>query len=275
MTGNTEMLSIDKIRTNGGSQMRAERRTSPQAKKLAQEIKNLVDALKMAGNVAAQNNISFEDTITALALLGNNALKGSDAGTSLKTMIMRLVAPTDAAKKQMDALGISIYDAQGAIRPFPDILSNLQQAFAGLDDATRNAAMANLFGADAIRAATWGNRRTPTATASASQETHEAVDEATLSDALLRVVANSATLNQEQQRTILKDAIKQEKSAHDERIEQSQQLMKLYRQALDTEERYGQLTGRFTDFLAVRRELQKCIDKLQELVDALNASSYI
>lgn len=117
------------------------------------DVTDLADALKMAGTVAAQNKISFQDTITALAILGNNALKGSDAGTSLKTMIMRLVAPTDAAKKQMDALGISIYDAQGAIRPFPDILANLQKAFGGLDDATRNAAMANIFGADAIRAA--------------------------------------------------------------------------------------------------------------------------
>lgn len=58
-------------------------------------------------------------------------------------------------------------------------------------------------------------------------------------------------------------------NTNDERVNQAQQLVRLYRQAISTAEQYGQLTGKFTDFLAVRRELQKCIDKLQELIDAL------
>lgn len=117
------------------------------------DVVDLADALKMAGTVAAQNGVSFQDTATALAILGNNALQGSDAGTSLKTMLMRLTAPTDAASAAMQSLGVAVYNADGSMRSFPEILSNLQSALSGLSDEQRNAAMATIFGADAIRAA--------------------------------------------------------------------------------------------------------------------------
>lgn len=117
------------------------------------DVVDLADALKMAGTVAAQNGVSFQDTATALAILGNNALKGSDAGTSLKTMLMRLTAPTDAAAAAMQSLGIAIYNADGSMRSFPEIINNLQSSLSGLSDEQRNAAMATIFGADAIRAA--------------------------------------------------------------------------------------------------------------------------
>jgi TP901 family phage tail tape measure protein len=117
------------------------------------EVTDMADAMKMVGTVAAQNRMSFQDTATALAILGNNALKGSDAGTSLKTMLMRLTAPTDAAAGVLADFGVQIYDANGNILPFINILRSLNEAFDGVDDATRNAAMATLFGADAIRAA--------------------------------------------------------------------------------------------------------------------------
>lgn len=117
------------------------------------DVTDMADAMKMAGTVAAQNRISFQDTATALAILGNNALKGSDAGTSLKTMLMRLTAPTDEAAGVLTNFGVQVYDANGNVLPFVDILRNLNEAFDGVDDATRNAAMSTLFGADAIRAA--------------------------------------------------------------------------------------------------------------------------
>lgn len=117
------------------------------------EVTDMAEAMKMAGTVAAQNGVSFQDTATALAILGNNALKGSDAGTSLKTMLMRLTAPTDQALAAMNELGISVYNADGSMRAFPDIINNLQSSLGGLTDAQRNAAMTTIFGADAIRAA--------------------------------------------------------------------------------------------------------------------------
>jgi TP901 family phage tail tape measure protein len=118
------------------------------------EVTDLAQGMAMAGSVFASNGQSVTDLTAALGLLGNAGIKGSDAGTSLKTMMMRLAAPTDDASAAMTRLGIETYNADGSMRPFSDIVGNLATATAGLSDEERNAAMSMIFGADAIRAAT-------------------------------------------------------------------------------------------------------------------------
>ncbi|GIV73534.1 phage tail tape measure protein [Caldilinea sp.] len=117
------------------------------------EVGDLAAAFQMSSAVFAGNRQSIDDLATAIAILGNNGLKGSDAGTSLKTMLMRLTAPTDSAREAMEKLGIQVYNADGSMRSFQDIVAQLQQATAGLTDAQRNQALTTIFGADAIRAA--------------------------------------------------------------------------------------------------------------------------
>src|SRR5690606_25712232 len=70
-----------------------------------------------------------------------------------KTMLMRLTAPTDTAAAAMQQLGIQVYNADGSMRSFQDIVGQLETATAGLTDAQRNQALTTIFGADAIRAA--------------------------------------------------------------------------------------------------------------------------
>ncbi|EIY1671650.1 phage tail tape measure protein, partial [Listeria monocytogenes] len=60
--------------------------------------------------------LSFDDTSTMLAVFAQNGLKGSDAGTSLKTMLQRLHPTTKAAWQQFDALGLSIVDNETAMK---------------------------------------------------------------------------------------------------------------------------------------------------------------
>jgi len=100
------------------------------------EVTDLNDSLKMSGAVMGSYGQSLDDTVTALGLLGNAGLKGSDAGTALKQMFISLAAPTDEARKLMSSLGISIYDAQGNMLAMPDILANLQQAMFGVSETT-------------------------------------------------------------------------------------------------------------------------------------------
>lgn len=117
------------------------------------EVTDLSDSLKMSGSVLGGYGQSLDDTTTALALMGNQGIKGSDAGTSLKQMFISLAAPTDKARNLMKNLGISIYDAQGNMLEMPDILQNLQDGFSGMTEEQINAAKATLFGSDGIRAA--------------------------------------------------------------------------------------------------------------------------
>jgi TP901 family phage tail tape measure protein len=100
------------------------------------EVTDMAQSFNMASAVFSSSGQSIDDLSTSIAILGNNGLKGSDAGTSLKTMMMRLTAPTKEAKKLMNELGINIYDAEGKTRAFPDILADLQQAMTGVNEVT-------------------------------------------------------------------------------------------------------------------------------------------
>jgi len=99
------------------------------------DVKDFADAMRMGGSVAAMAKIPIQDFTTATALMAQQGIKGSDAGTSLKTMFLSLQSPTDKAKALMDSYGISVYDAQGKMKPLPDIMKQFSAALS--DNATR------------------------------------------------------------------------------------------------------------------------------------------
>jgi TP901 family phage tail tape measure protein len=117
------------------------------------DVTDLAQGFTMAGSVFAANHQSMSDLTTSMSLLSNAGIQGSDAGTSLKTMLMRLTAPTGEAADVLDQLGLNVYNADGSMRDFQSIVGDLSTATKGLTDVQRNAALSTLFGADAIRAA--------------------------------------------------------------------------------------------------------------------------
>jgi len=117
------------------------------------DVSDLGQALKQGGLVAAQTGLSIEETTGALAAFASAGLLGSDAGTSLKTMLQRLTPQSKEAEKQFDALGISAYDANGQFVGLADFAGQLETAMQDLTPEARNSAMAVMFGSDAVRAA--------------------------------------------------------------------------------------------------------------------------
>lgn len=116
---------------------------------------DLGQALNQAGGIANSFGISIEDTSAALALFASNGLIGSDAGTSLKTMLIALANPAGKTAAEMERLGINAYDASGNFIGLEALAGQLQTQLGGLDQATRNAALAQIFGNDAYRAANY------------------------------------------------------------------------------------------------------------------------
>lgn len=116
-------------------------------------VTDLGGALKQSGLVASQLGISIEETVGTLAAFASAGLIGSDAGTSFRTMLLRLANPTKESADLMRQLGINAYDAQGNFVGMASIAGQLQTAFAGMTQAQRDQMMATLFGSDAIRAA--------------------------------------------------------------------------------------------------------------------------
>lgn len=117
------------------------------------EVSDMGAALNQAGLVAAQTGLSIEETTGSLAAFAQAGLLGSDAGTSLKTMLQRLSAPSGEAAGLMEELGISAYDASGNFVGMANFAGQLTDALGAMTPAQRNAAMATIFGSDAVRAA--------------------------------------------------------------------------------------------------------------------------
>jgi TP901 family phage tail tape measure protein len=124
------------------------------ANKSAADVGQLGEALRQGGLVASQMGLSFEETVGTLALFADNALIGSDAGTSLKTMLQRLTPQSNEAAQEMQRLGFSAFDAQGEFVGMEKLARELTDSFGGLTTEQRSAAFATIFGADAVRAAT-------------------------------------------------------------------------------------------------------------------------
>ncbi len=116
------------------------------------EITDMADSLQMAAAVAHMANVDLDDTATAISEMANKGIKGSDAGTSLKQMLLSLIAPSEKAKDVMQLYGLSVYDAQGKVKPMRDLVADFSTKLGVLDEEQRNAALSTIFGTDAVRA---------------------------------------------------------------------------------------------------------------------------
>lgn len=124
------------------------------------DVSDFGQSLSQVGAVANLSGLSFDDTAVAIAELGNAGLKGSDAGTSLKTMLQNLQPSSKAAETAMRQLGIitadgnnRFYDAQGNLKSLGDVQQILQDSTSGLTAAQKQQALQTMFGTDALRAA--------------------------------------------------------------------------------------------------------------------------
>jgi TP901 family phage tail tape measure protein len=113
---------------------------------------DLAQGLQQAGFMFHAVGMPVEDLVTSLAALTNVGLTGSDAGTALKNALIRLSNPTAKAAKLMASLGFSAYDANGKMKPLPELISALQHSLAGMTDEQRNAALGTIFLSDGMKA---------------------------------------------------------------------------------------------------------------------------
>lgn len=114
-------------------------------------VGDLGQALNQAGLVASQMGLSVEETVGSLTAFASAGLTGSDAGTSFRAMLLRLANPTKESAELMTELGISAYDAQGNFVGMEALAGQLESRLGGLTQETRNQALAQIFGQDAIR----------------------------------------------------------------------------------------------------------------------------
>ena len=74
------------------------------------DVKDFGYSLSQAGAVANLTGMSFDDLAVAIAEMGNAGIKGSDAGTSIKTFLSNLIPTTKAQKDLFVELGLVAVD---------------------------------------------------------------------------------------------------------------------------------------------------------------------
>lgn len=119
-------------------------------------ISEMGAAMAQATAIARQVGFTLEDTFAILTEFARNGLRGSDAGTSLRTALSRLIAPTKKASDLIAALGLNLRDANGNLRS--DIFVQFGEATKNLTPALRDMIAETIGGQDAIRAFSIGAR---------------------------------------------------------------------------------------------------------------------
>ncbi len=117
------------------------------------DVDDLTQAMSQCSAQANLVGWSIQETAAVLGLFSDAGVKGSDAGTSLKTMIQSLAAPVDKAADCMDDLGLKVRDSEGNMRSVSEIAEELKTKLGGLSAAQRDAALQTIFGSDASRVA--------------------------------------------------------------------------------------------------------------------------
>lgn len=113
-------------------------------------VSMLGESFKYVAPVAGAMNYSVEDTSLALGLMANASIKGSMAGTALKTSLANMAAPTDSMAAAMDKYGISLTDSEGNMKSLRGVIDNLRGSLGGLSETEQTAAASTIFGKEAM-----------------------------------------------------------------------------------------------------------------------------
>jgi TP901 family phage tail tape measure protein len=115
------------------------------------DVSDFAIALTQGGAAAKAAGLSFDETMAALETLAAAGVKGSDAGTSLKTSLTQIANPTKQSAEAMKKLGLDFFDAHGKMKPLTSVASMLQDKLGGLTKEQRLQAVSTVAGTDGMR----------------------------------------------------------------------------------------------------------------------------
>lgn len=114
------------------------------------DVTNLGEAFKYVAPVAGAMKYDVQDVSLALGMMSNQAINGSQAGTTLRSALTNLAKPTDDMQAAMDKYGISLTDSQGNMKSLRGVMDSLRSGLGDLSESEQMAAAATLFGKEAM-----------------------------------------------------------------------------------------------------------------------------
>ncbi|MBQ8233152.1 MAG: phage tail tape measure protein [Lachnospiraceae bacterium] len=97
-------------------------------------VSDLGESYKYVAPLAQSMGLSIEDVTTALSAMSMAGIKGSQAGTSLRTVLANMAKPSSTVADAMDELGISITNSDGSFQSLEQIITTMRTKFSGLTD---------------------------------------------------------------------------------------------------------------------------------------------
>lgn len=110
------------------------------------DIASLGQGFANVGGVANQFGLDVAETAAVLAIFAENGIKGAEAGTQLKSMLLNMTRDTEEVNGIWEDLGISFYDAAGAARPLADVIADLDAKLDPMPAEAQNSIMQKLGG---------------------------------------------------------------------------------------------------------------------------------
>ncbi|MCI6276257.1 MAG: phage tail tape measure protein [Clostridium sp.] len=108
------------------------------------------EAMKYIAPIAHSMGLSLEEVTASIGLMANAGIKGSQAGTTLRSSLSRLADPSKEASKVMKKLGFTAFDTQGKLLPLKDIINNLKVSTKNLTMEQKQQAISTIFGQEAM-----------------------------------------------------------------------------------------------------------------------------
>jgi TP901 family phage tail tape measure protein len=109
-------------------------------------VTDLAMGFQNAGGTANNFGLSVEETAAILQIFSENGIKGAEAGTQLKSMLIAMSRDTNDVQGMWKQLGISMYDADGNMRAMTNIIADLDQAMGDMTEEERIRAIQTLAG---------------------------------------------------------------------------------------------------------------------------------
>lgn len=109
------------------------------------DVRGLGTALSSSSATAKSYGQNMDSVTLSLLRLAEQNITGEEAATALNRAMMDLYTPTSTAKKALDELGVSVYDAQGNARDFNDVVDELNGKLSGMSEEEQNAYKNTIF----------------------------------------------------------------------------------------------------------------------------------
>lgn len=113
-------------------------------------VAKMGETFKYVAPVAGALGYTIEDTAVAIGLMANSGIKASQAGTSLRSLLTNLTHPVGQAKDAIEALDLSITNADGSVKPLSQTMEELRSKFLALSEAERTQYAAMLAGQEGM-----------------------------------------------------------------------------------------------------------------------------